>query len=69
MLISDSRVMMKPIINISLLAFLSSCTINMSLANTEGSARDIIESSPANDVNSQTSAQIPLSEAPTCIRK
>lgn len=60
MLISESRAMMKPIINISLIAFLSSCTINMSMANTEGSASDVIDSKPVNDVKPDTSIEIPI---------
>ncbi len=54
---------MKRLISISLL-LLTSCTINVSMANTEGKAEDVIDDTQTNTPNISPNVSIPLTNSP-----
>ncbi len=55
---------MKRLISISLLFLMSACTLNVSMANTEGKAEDVIDDTQTNSPDISPNLSIPLTSSP-----
>ncbi len=55
---------MKRLISISLLFLTSACTFNLSMANTEGKAEDVIDDTQTNTPDISPNLSIPLTSSP-----
>ena len=53
-----------PLLTISMLACMTACTYNVSMAHTEGTAEDVIDDTASNTPNVSPTVTVPVSAVP-----